>query len=135
MLRVALATALLGLSWAVYAGITTNCYNWPGPCPQGNECCRLVDSGEHQQYCKQLCAPYSDTGCCRWRGHRYHYEPVGSGCCSEVNNGNPNCWIITDATNLGDAFECVKLGETQPCNTNTQGGSCLAKDGVGGPGS
>jgi len=128
-LATCVALALTG-----YSGITTNCFNWAGPCPDGNECCERVDSGQNQAYCKQLCAPYTDVGCCRWTAHWYYYSPVGGGCCQEINNGNPNCWIITDANNLGDAFKCVKQGETMPCNTNTQFGSCISKTGGGGSG-
>jgi len=130
------AIALVGLACATYAGVTTNCFNWAGPCPDTHpECCERTDSGQNQAYCKQLCAPYSDIGCCKWTGRWFYYVPVGSGCCGEVNDGIPNCWVITNADNMGDSFACVKQGEIQPCNTNTQFGSCLAKSGLGDPGS
>lgn len=120
-----LALALL-VAVAAYAGITTNCFNWSA-CPEGNSCCERVDTGVFEMRCKQLCDPYSDKGCCKYKATRVEYRPLGTGCCETVNNGNPVCWIISDADNLGLASRCEYSfwPDPAPCNTDVKG-SCVS---------
>jgi len=134
LLRLMGGLALAAAGFAAWGGVTTNCFNWAGPCPPGNECCEMVDTGMDYSYCKQLCAPYLDVGCCRWTARKWDYRPVGEGCCDEVNNGVPHCWIISHADNLGASYECFSGAVPGPCNTNKQGGWCRAKEGNQEPG-
>jgi hypothetical protein len=98
---------------------TPNCYNYSGdPCDGNSNCYGMYIV---TPYCKQLCPPYVDLGCCEYAYWQDTYNGPGNQNCPCAGGGVYT--QITGATLL-PTYNCYLNGVAQPCDTDTSGGQC-----------
>ncbi len=120
-------TTMIGVTSALSAWATTNCYNYSGSgsCPTNKYC--QTFSVVSAKYCKQLTnPPYIDPGCCGYTKTTTTWSSVNNGTCPCASAPTID---ITGAANTPLA-QCVDIvGATAPDNTEVKGTCTVAPPG------
>ncbi len=118
-LSLVISLALL-LPMVVLAQQTTNCYNYSnvGGCLSNISC--IPGGYTTTNWCKQLCAPFTDTGCCEYMQTIQTWGQTSDGL------GFCPCTVTTTNTGAANLFdgECLWSGMPVPCNLDMQDGLC-----------
>jgi hypothetical protein len=121
-------SAALLITLVLFVGIAgadcmnyTNDPNCPSNCCNTNAYC-VNDKVilDNSLYCKQICIPYDNPGCCSYNQEIINYTNNGDGCPC----GGQQYTYITAAL-LGTMSTCKYGLTTEPCQQATEGGACL----------
>lgn len=117
-----LAAVIIALLRPVAVWATTNCYNYSnsGTCASNNYCSAFKTTTKI--YCKQLCIPYADPGCCSYVQTVTYWSSINNGTCPCA--GTSPTIDNTGATNTPAAI-CIFAGAPAPCTTDTLNGHCI----------
>jgi hypothetical protein len=123
LMAISTAVAVL-VPVAVFAG-TANCFDWDnrGTCVDGAGGCQIYDTISPAAYCKQLCVPYVDPGCCFYSVTKDYWTSVDPGTCPCASSSPTT--TIYGATNSPSAI-CWAGTSAAPCNTDVHGACVLA---------
>ncbi len=116
-LTVGLAVICTG-SISAFAGTSLHCQNTPrNNCSQNSDCTEAVASSSY--YCKQICTPYIDAGCCYYFKELVTFTGANCPCLGPVYTR------ITLANNLTSS-QCKPTFDGTPadCSFELDGGSC-----------
>lgn len=130
---IAAIATVMGVSLALSAWATTNCYNYSGSGSCGtNQYCGVV-SAPGAWYCKQLTTPYVDPGCCAYWRTVTTWSSIGG-------QNDPPCPCagaptidITLASNTPTAVCYLYSGGLAPDNTDVPGHCAAPPTDPGGP--
>jgi len=119
----AVALALTTAPLALLA--STNCYAYNGSnssCNSSQYCSERLITGAY--YCKQICSPYPDLGCCHYYDSTYQYYDNGQQGGTCACNGQQYD-VIASVTNNG-AQTCYQSNGIQyaTCEVSYNGGYC-----------